>query len=197
MSENHKIEIAVFQKAKTGKSCCGDSYFYTETEDGFVCALADGLGSGQYAKESSAIVIDTIKESADATVEQLVEIANTKLIGKRGAVLGIFKVDFHTMICSFSTIGNIGAVIATKDKKKRIVPNIGYLGSSQRTFKVIQEEIEPGTNFIMFSDGVKDLELSNVYFSHEDIRDIIKSYEHISEEERQDDTTLIAMRFVK
>src|SRR5699024_9744477 len=90
------VDVAVYQKTKVGNHLCGDSYFYKETDDGFICALADGLGSGEYAKESSDIVMDVIRHHMGASVKDLVKKCNKRLYGKRGVVLGILKFDFKT-----------------------------------------------------------------------------------------------------
>jgi len=196
LSLNYKVDVSVFQKPKKGNFHCGDSYFYTETENEFICALADGLGSGEFAKESSQIVIDIIKSNVHSTVEQLVKTCNTQLLGKRGVVLGILKLDFQTRVSTFSSIGNIGIMYITNDKKKkRNIPNSGYLAGFKRPFKVMNQKLEKDMNFIMFSDGVLDKELSQCFFANEDVDSITKSYELMSEKDRHDDTTLIAIRY--
>ncbi|WP_249872728.1 protein phosphatase 2C domain-containing protein [Oceanobacillus saliphilus] len=197
MNFGKRVEVSVFQKPKKGNYECGDSYFYTETDNEFVCAIADGLGSGEFAKESSQIVIDIIKSNIHATVEQLVKVCNSQLQGKRGAVLGILKLDFNAKTSSFSSIGNIGIMsITDNQEKKRNIPNSGYLAGFHRTFKVMKHQLEPNTNFIMFSDGVMDKELSQYFFTNKSMESITKTYEQTSEKVRVDDTTLIAMRYV-
>ncbi|RLL42148.1 indirect negative regulator of sigma-B activity [Oceanobacillus piezotolerans] len=197
MSENitDKVEVSVFHKAKHGNQCSGDSYFYSETEEEFVCALADGLGSGEVARESSNIVIDIIKNNEDATVEQLVKKANDQLLGKRGVVIGIFKIDFKNLTYSFASIGNIGLMIVKDGKKKRNIPNAGYLGGFKRPFPVKTDKLGPKTNFYMFSDGVSDRELSNIQIAEEEIKKVIDTFAYTIEKDRKDDTTLIAMRY--
>ncbi|WP_449354417.1 SpoIIE family protein phosphatase [Virgibacillus natechei] len=196
MSTGVNVDVSVFQQPKQGNYYCGDSYFYTESESEFVCVIADGLGSGEIAKESSQIVIDIIKDNISETVEQLVKLCNKKLSGKRGAVVGILKLNFISRMYTFSSIGNIGIMtIATGRKKKRSIPNSGYLGAYQRPFKVIQEKLEPDMNFIMFSDGVSDNDLSEKYWNNHDVYTITKTFEHMSDDSRIDDTTLIAMRY--
>ncbi|MUK89707.1 SpoIIE family protein phosphatase [Ornithinibacillus sp. L9] len=196
MSSEKKVHVSVYQKAKKGNACSGDSYYYIETENEFVCALADGLGSGEYAKESSGVVIDIIKENIHANVEQLVQKCNEQLFDKRGVVLGIFKIDFLGKRYSFSSIGNIGVVTVTKDKKKkRNIPSAGYLSGYKRPFKVVEEKLQDEMNFIMFTDGVKNTELSSNFYIHTSVEDITRSFALQSDHERDDDTTLIAMRY--
>lgn len=191
-----KVHVSVFQKAKKGNAFCGDSYFYIETDHHFICALADGLGSGEYARESSQAVINIIKENNHVNVEELVQKANQILSGKRGVVLGILKIDFNAEVYSFSSIGNIGIMTVTKDRKRvRNIPNSGYLAGYKRSIKVVNYKLKKGTNFIMFSDGVKDKELSQCFFINTSVDSITRTYEQTTDKNRQDDTTLIAMRY--
>lgn len=191
-----KVLVSVFQKPKQGNTYCGDSYFYNETEDQFICAIADGLGSGEFAMESSQAVIDIIKENNHVSVEELVEKSNEILFGKRGVVLGILKIDFKAKAYSFSSIGNIGIMTVSDEKvKKRNIPNSGYLAGYKRPIKVVNYNLQKGTNFIMFSDGVRDKELSQCFFTNKDVSSITNSYEITSDQQRKDDTTLIAMRY--
>lgn len=191
-----KVDVAVYQKAKKGQYYCGDSYFYTETEDEFLCVLADGLGSGEFAMESSQIVIEIIRSNIHTTVKQLITLCNKRLSGKRGVVVGILKLDFLSKRYSFSSIGNIGVLTIPKNgKKKRNIPNAGYLAGYHRPFKVVSDKLDSEMNFIMFSDGVKDADLSNAMFLNKDAQQIVIDYEHTFGEARDDDTTLIAMRY--
>ncbi|RDW15098.1 protein phosphatase 2C domain-containing protein [Oceanobacillus chungangensis] len=196
MNTNQKVDVSVYQKAKKGNLCCGDSYFYAETDTEFICAIADGLGNGEFAKESSQIVVEIIEEYVEASVEQLVNICNKKLQGKRGAVLGILKINFKSQMYTFSSIGNIGVItIMNNKKKKRNIPNAGYLAGIKRTFKVEKGEIQPGMRFIMFSDGVSDKELSKDYFTNDDVHKVTDIFAQEGFDAIDDDTTLIVMRY--
>ncbi len=196
--KQEKVHVSVFQKAKRGNAFCGDSYFYTETDHHFICALADGLGSGEYARESSQAVINVIEENYHVSVDELVHKANQILSNKRGVVLGILQIDFNAEVYSFSSIGNIGLVTVTKDRKRvRNIPNSGYLAGYKCPIKVVNYKLQKGTNFIMFSDGVQSKELSQCFLINTSVDSITKTYEQITDKNRswQDDTTLIAMRY--
>ena len=196
MTPENKVDVAVYQKAKKGNYYCGDSYLYIETEDEFICAIADGLGSGEYALESSQITIDIIRNNIGATVGELVEKCNKELIGKRGVVLGILRLHFPTETYSFSSIGNIGVMTIHNGKKmNRNIPNGGYLAGFKRPFKVVREQLLSQMNFILFSDGVSDEELSKKLFLHTNVDDVIEAYKQQTDAERKDDTTLIAIKY--
>ncbi|RYG71894.1 indirect negative regulator of sigma-B activity [Lentibacillus lipolyticus] len=191
------MQTAVYQQPKSGQYQCGDSYFYTETENEFICVLADGLGSGEEAKRSSEVVINIIKENIHTTVEQLIERCNQQLMGKRGAVIGVLKIDFPTRQYTFSSIGNIGIVtIPENGRKKRNIPNPGYLAGYHRPFKIVSDKLDSVMNFILFSDGVRDKDLSQYFLLERDVKRVVEAYKaYQGGETRKDDTTLIAIHY--
>lgn len=193
----HKaVDIASYQKEKEGNNYCGDRYFYIEKDHIFTCIIVDGLGSGKVAGESSQIVIDVIKNNVNITDDVLVKKCVSKLTGKRGVVLGILRIDFMNRQYTYSSIGNIGLVTTTnKNQKKRIIPMPGFLGSYERKLKVVQGELEKDMSFLMFSDGVSDQELSRLCLFKEKVDEVIQAFTHISDEVREDDTTLIAIKY--
>lgn len=192
----NRIRVSVYQKAKKGNYYCGDSYFYAETEKEFVCAIADGLGSGEFARESSQIVIKIIENNLQANVEQLMKLCNKQLFRKRGVVLGLLKVSFASGTYSFSSIGNIGMLtVSSEGKKKRSIPNTGYLAGYPRPFKVTNGQLEPRMNFLMFSDGVTDADLSKTFMVYRNVDEITTTFADMHGESKNDDTTLIAMNY--
>ncbi|WP_080875339.1 SpoIIE family protein phosphatase [Oceanobacillus timonensis] len=190
------VDVSVYQKSKKGNHFCGDSYFFIEEDQLFLGVLADGLGSGEIAKESSQVVVDIVKQHKHQTVKEIIDLCNKQLVGMRGAVMGILKIDFIDQSFTFSSIGNIGIIILEQGcKKKRNIPSSGYLGSRYRGVKVMTEKLNDGTNFIVFSDGVKDKELSAYYFKDYNVERITDAYKQNIHHTRQDDTTLMAIRY--
>ncbi|WP_138419024.1 indirect negative regulator of sigma-B activity [Aquibacillus sediminis] len=197
MGTDNCMDVSVYQKAKEGNYYCGDSYFFKEKEDEFICALADGLGSGEYAKESSEAVMEMIEQNPEMSVKQLMKQAQKVLIGKRGVVLGILKINFHANNFSFSSVGNIGLMTITSNcKKQRNIPNAGYLGGYERPVKVLEGAISDGMMFLMFSDGVRSSDLSSTYLYGKDVQTITSKFP-IQDDRPTDDTTLIAMKYKK
>lgn len=194
---NYKeVRVATFQKEKFGEDYCGDRYYFTECEQGFICVVADGLGSGEIAGESSQAVIDVIKDSIDISDRDLVTKCAQKLAGKRGTVLGVLRIDFNKQKYTYSSIGNISLVIAMNRKRRnRVIPKPGFLGNYERELKVVTGDLEKNMSFLMFTDGVLDQEFSKLCLFDENVDEIIKTFSHISNKEREDDTTLIAMRY--
>lgn len=191
------MEVSVYQKAKKSNFYCGDSYFYRETDSEFICALADGLGSGEFAKESSQAVIDIIEKNIHAPVEDIIKQCNKILVGKRGVVLGVLKVNFETNTYTFSSVGNIGIMtISATSEKKRNIPNTGYLGGYPRKVKVTHGDLLEGMVFAMFSDGVSSRDLSAKYFLGKDVQKITETFSMLVGPNENDDTTLIVMKYL-
>src|SRR5690625_3891349 len=166
MIQTNSIDISVYQKEKKGNYYCGDSYYYYQNNDFFLCALADGLGSGTLAHESSQAVMDVIKSDPDLAIEEMIKRFNQALIGKRGVVLGILKLDFKTNDYRYTSIGNIGLMtISAEGIKKRNISPSGYLGSFPRDVKEIRGHLTKGMLFILFSYGVLPKELTHHIFN--------------------------------
>ncbi|MCZ0702676.1 negative regulator of sigma-B (phosphoserine phosphatase) [Natronobacillus azotifigens] len=196
MDGMNRMHVSVYQKPKIGNYYCGDSYFHQEFEDCFVCALADGLGSGESAKESSEAVMEIIKRNPIASIDELVKLSNKALVGKRGVVLGLLRLDFTKHSYTFASIGNIGMMTVGQGAvKKRNIPSSGYLGSFARPLKVIQDSLEDDMLFIMFSDGVISKDLSYRFFEKKDVEKITDIFSRYVDHNRPDDTTLMVMKY--
>ncbi|MYL73045.1 SpoIIE family protein phosphatase [Halobacillus litoralis] len=194
--ENKRVDLSIFQKAKKGNYYCGDSYFYKETDDAFLCALADGLGSGEMARESSKAVMEVIEEHPDLTLEALIKKCNEVLVGKRGVVLGILRIDFDNRTYSYSSIGNIGVITVDPDgKRNRNIPLAGYLSGYPRKLRISRGTVQKGMIFLMFSDGVNDRRLSSNLTHSKNVEQITQQYKELYGQSRDDDITLIAMAY--
>lgn len=80
-------------------------------------------------------------------------------------------------------------------KRKRNIPNGGFLAGYHRPCKVESAELEPTMNFILFSDGVSDTELSERYILSKSVNEVTATYAYKNGQSKDDDTTLIAMRY--
>ncbi|CEG25371.1 PP2C family serine/threonine-protein phosphatase [Bacillus sp. B-jedd] len=151
--EDH-IEVFAHQTAKEGKSHCGDSYFFIATEDYFVCVLADGLGSGQYAYEASHSVVVAVEENHHEDVDTIMKICNKSLVNKRGAAVSVLKVYFHAREFVYSCVGNIRFFLySSKGKLTYPLPVTGYLSGKPQTYHTQRFSYDPHSKFLIFSDG--------------------------------------------
>lgn len=151
-----KIAVSSFQKPKNGNDLCGDSFYVTETDDYFICAVADGLGSGSMAKTASQAAVTAVEKHHQLDVEDLMKLCNEKLRGTRGAVLSIFKIDFKREIVTYSGVGNIRFMMAGEERKLIYpLPTVGFLSGKPQQFRIQQFPFDDQTAFIIYSDGME------------------------------------------
>ncbi|MCP8618082.1 SpoIIE family protein phosphatase [Salirhabdus salicampi] len=192
------MEVSVFQKPKAGNACCGDSYYYKEQDSEFVCVLADGLGSGRLAKESSQAVIEVVERCYHHSINTIVEKCNEALTDKRGVVLGLLKVDYEDSTYAFTSVGNVGIVVmGPNGKRRKHIPTAGYLSGNNRKCNVVKESLTEEDKIFMFSDGVNERHLLNNVDENDTISSVVKRYAHRGESDIQDDATLIGMKYYR
>lgn len=196
MSAVNRVDVSVYQKVKQGNIVCGDSYYYYQDADNFLCVVVDGLGSGVFAHESSQAVVDVIKSDPLRPTTEIIELSNRMLTGKRGVVLGILRLNLKTLQFTYSSIGNIGLMTITSEGiKKRNIPMSGYLGSYPRQVKVVSGVFTSHTVFVMFSDGVRSNELTHHLFRKCSAKEITDAFRVQMGQSRDDDTTLAVIKY--
>ncbi|PLR77286.1 phosphoserine phosphatase [Bacillus sp. V3-13] len=154
-SAKEKVEILAHQTAKEGRQECGDAYYYKETEEYFICVVADGLGSGKHAFEASSAVIAAVEQHHGDDVETLMNLCNKALLQKRGAAVSIFKVYFKTREFVYSSVGNIRFFLYSPSGKLTYpLPVTGYLSGRPQSFHTQRFLYEPSSKFLIHSDGL-------------------------------------------
>lgn len=152
---NQHVHTLAFQLPKAGKSCCGDSFFIKATEEYLVCALADGLGSGERANESSAAISSLVENNYEEDVEVLMGLCNQELKDKRGATVSILKVDFMSRKFTYSSVGNIRFILAEPSGAYIYpLPILGYLSGKPQKYRTQTYSYENGSKFIIHTDGL-------------------------------------------
>ena len=151
---DRKVEAIAAQSAKNGKALCGDDYFFLATDDYFICVLADGLGSGEFAHESSRAVTNVVRESHGKDVDSLMELCNRVLLQKRGAAVAIFKVYFKEQRFRYSCVGNIRFYLYPPNGKLVYpLPVTGYMSGRKQRFHTQEFSYVPNSRFLIHSDG--------------------------------------------
>lgn len=155
--ENGKVEVAILEQAKPGKSCSGDAHTVIHTDHYTVCAVVDGLGSGEGALQSAEAAVEAICASHHESVQQIVEACNMALFNKRGAVMTILKVDYAKHEVCYSNVGNIGFVMYFPDGTTiQPIPARGYLSGKKESITSHCFPYQSGSAFLLYSDGIKN-----------------------------------------
>jgi negative regulator of sigma-B (phosphoserine phosphatase) len=151
----NKMRTSVFQQPKKGESCCGDSYYMVETDEYFLCAVADGLGSGPEARSASEKAVTVVKENPADDVGVLMTKCNQALRSGRGAVLSLFKIHFRDNRLMFAGVGNIRFVFYPPNEKAVYpIPSVGFLSGKRLSVRVQSFLYPEDSSFVIYSDGL-------------------------------------------
>ncbi|MBB5174205.1 SpoIIE family protein phosphatase [Texcoconibacillus texcoconensis] len=149
------VDVSVHQAAKNGNLCCGDAYYVHETKDYFICAIADGLGSGREAREASEAAIEVVARYSNLQVDRLVQKCNEALVNERGAALMVVKIDYRMNEISYSSIGNITCIFYSPTGAwTHLISTRGYLSGRPRQIPIQYIPFESNVSFILYSDGM-------------------------------------------
>lgn len=154
--KNAQLELIAGTHSKNRNSFCGDTYYFAQEESSFVCLLADGLGSGRYAYESSYAAAEIVEQQWQAeTVEGMMDLINKAMFHKRGAAVALFKVDFEACSFEYTCVGNIRFYLYGPDGKLTYpLPVTGYLSGRPQRYRMERFMYESGSKFLVHSDGI-------------------------------------------
>ncbi|KMK76931.1 SpoIIE family protein phosphatase [Alkalihalobacillus pseudalcaliphilus] len=154
--EDSRLEIAALQQSKNNMHFCGDAHLVLTEKDFMICAVVDGLGSGEGAHESADIVVKEVEKQKDLKLDDIMVACNEKLHGYRGAVVSLVKIDYLERALYYSNFGNISFVLYYPDGKViQPIPSRGYLSGRVQKFYLERFPYEEGMTFMLYSDGVK------------------------------------------
>ncbi|TQR21843.1 PP2C family serine/threonine-protein phosphatase [Psychrobacillus vulpis] len=153
---DEKVELYVYQEAKSGNSESGDTYFIEKNDNYLLCAIADGLGNGPYAKESADIIPEILGKYPEESIDSLLLRCNELMVQKRGAAVAIIKVDYYHRTISYSCVGNIKFYMyqSKVDKMTYPLPVMGYLSGRKQKIHTQTFSYEKNDLFLLHSDGV-------------------------------------------
>ncbi|QUG43175.1 SpoIIE family protein phosphatase [Psychrobacillus sp. INOP01] len=151
-----KVELFVYQEAKSGNLESGDTYYITKTDDFMLCAIADGLGNGPVAKESADIIPEILEQYKEETLDELLLRCNDLMIQKRGAAVALVKIDYKNQTISYSCVGNVKFYMYKRVTDKMIypLPVMGYLSGRKQRINTQTYACEKNDLFMLHSDGV-------------------------------------------
>ncbi|MRX72081.1 SpoIIE family protein phosphatase [Bacillus lacus] len=188
---NKHVHALAYQQQKAGKTLCGDSFIMVTTDEYFMCAVSDGLGSGERAFESSSAISGVVSEYHHETIDVLLDRCNHVLKDKRGATVTLFKVDFLKKQFTYSSVGNVRFVLYSPSGTYIYpLPVLGYMSGKPQRYKVNTYSYEKGSKFIVHTDGLKVAAIKSLlkdFYSIEEISNHLEIFTHA----KDDDLTYI------
>ncbi|MEL3972878.1 PP2C family serine/threonine-protein phosphatase [Rossellomorea oryzaecorticis] len=189
--QQNEIELYAEQVSKNGNPYCGDSYYYVSTNEYFVCVLADGLGSGKYAYESSHAVVEIVENNHHEDVETLMDLCNNALQKMRGAAVAIIKAYYHSKEFVYSCVGNIRFYMYSPEGKMTYpLPVTGYLSGRPQKYQTKRYRYESNSRFLLHSDGLNISGVKTVLRKYPTLHSTMHDIQSLVDE-TADDTTYI------
>lgn len=145
--------VGVVCQAKEGEDWCGDDWSVRWFADGWLCALADGLGHGLVAAEAAGSIMREVRGAQDKSAPiPLVEAAHRAAKPTRGAAFGVAVREAHAV--RFAGVGNIAAVVLNGGQPRRLVSHNGVLGHEYRKLAEFTHPWSKESILVMHSDGI-------------------------------------------
>lgn len=158
------VLTGVAKAVKENEEMSGDNYTFMERNGGsFICALSDGMGSGEKACQDSGIVVDLLEKLLEAgfSRQTAIQMINGALITQgeeqNMSTLDLCEFDLYTGVGSFLKVGAAPSFIKKEFQVETVEADNLPLGIFQQL--ELEEQgcsIGNGEYIIMLSDGVMD-----------------------------------------
>jgi anti-sigma regulatory factor (Ser/Thr protein kinase) len=154
-NQPHVQSLGVVRQAKPGEAVCGDSWIARWFADGWLCAVADGLGHGKIASDAATAIMEAVRgTSTRLSPVQVVEAAHQAARPTRGAALGVAVFDERAAVVRFAGIGNIAAIVLHGDTRRHLVSYNGIVGHEYRKASEFTHPWHAQSVLLLHSDGI-------------------------------------------
>ncbi|HEU4962776.1 MAG TPA: SpoIIE family protein phosphatase [Bacilli bacterium] len=134
----------------------GDGYVVRKWEDRTLILVADALGHGTKAQETTTILLDLVQATPPVQLRKLLLGCHHMMRPTRGAAAAFVIIDHQSRTVTYSGIGNIALYHATArdgvTASKRMVR--GILGYRQIVPTETTFPYQAGDRLLLFTDGV-------------------------------------------
>lgn len=157
-----KFGITAAAAARAKEKVSGDVYTFMELDDGeYLLALADGMGSGELAKQESTATIELLEEFMDSGFEKdlAVKLINSALVLKTNeesfSTMDITLIDTYTGVAEFLKAGAATSFILREDEVITIRSASFPIGILREVDLEVQKmQLKHGDIIVMVTDGI-------------------------------------------
>lgn len=149
------LRIAGIAVPHPGERFCGDAWAFHHTPERMVVLLADGLGHGRDAAEAAQEAVATFRKRQELAPGEILSYVHDALKKTRGAVAGIAEIRPSRGELTWAGIGNISAVVLSKDGSRNLVSHNGTLGMVTARIQEFKVSWSADAVLVLHSDGVQ------------------------------------------
>ena len=152
-----KSEVAILARSHPGDPVCGDDATLVRGDAELVVSVVDGLGHGPQAREAAARAMATVHGNAHLPLPELLARCDADLMGTRGAVMAVARIDVSAATLEHAAVGNTTTRVHEPDGTARpLLATSGTLGVSRPTRRLTAERAHVGSGRVltMVSDGI-------------------------------------------
>ncbi|MEF3274668.1 MAG: SpoIIE family protein phosphatase [Chloroflexus sp.] len=149
-----KLSWGAALRPKLGQSVSGDAYVILPYQtDRLIVAVIDGLGGGDAAAEAARRAASVVESHPALDLTDLMRQADRALIGSRGAVMALLRIDASARTAEFVGVGNVGIHVYSDLVIKPISKN-GIVGYRLPQLLRLTYTYNSGDTFVLYSDGI-------------------------------------------
>lgn len=135
-----RSEVAILGRAGPDDPVSGDTATVVRTDGGLIAAAVDGLGHGPAAREAAARALDVVHDASDLPLEEVITRADRELVGSRGAVMALIRIDLAAATVTHAAMGNVTTRVHAADGGFRaFVSAAGTLGVTRPGRRLLAE----------------------------------------------------------
>jgi serine/threonine protein phosphatase PrpC len=143
-----------------GEDVSGDAYVVRSAANGYLLAVADGLGHGPEASMAANAAIAAAAKAGDDSPSMVLRRCHEACRRTRGVVMTVVHVDTLRNAVCWAGVGNVEAVLVRSRlsgpsrRETAMLPG-GVVGVALPKLKEQTYEIEPGDLLALATDGVR------------------------------------------
>jgi serine/threonine protein phosphatase PrpC len=143
-----------------GETESGDLHLVKTFATGVLLAVVDGLGHGADAASAARAAVAVLDRYADESIVALVERCHRALVGTRGAVMSLARIDHAAGTMTWLGIGNVEGILLYGEPNRRpardcLVTRGGTVGRDIPPLRTNVVSVSPGDTLLFASDGIK------------------------------------------
>ncbi|HYE31349.1 MAG TPA: ATP-binding SpoIIE family protein phosphatase [Methylomirabilota bacterium] len=149
-----RLDVGAICLPVDGEVASGDAWAYVSSPVEHRFFLADGLGHGPGASESSEEAVRVFNDHAWESPTMLMNREHNALKKTRGAAIALAQVQFGTRLVRFTGVGNIAGGLCQNVKLCSFVSHNGTAGAEMRKVQEFEYAWPHGASCILHSDGL-------------------------------------------